>query len=318
MPDTHHHLPVLCSEVIAALNIRPEGQYIDATFGRGGHSRAILSQLGNKGRLLVIDQDPKAIESAYTLAAKDKRLTVCHARFDALHTLCVEQAILKKVDGILLDLGVSSPQLDTAERGFSFMQAGPLDMRMNPTTGRSAAEWLAIASEAEIADVFHHYGEERFARRLAKAIVETRAAAPINTTDRLAGIIKQAHPAWEKHKHPATRCFQAIRIFINEELTVLEKVLEQTLHVLAPQGRLAVISFHSLEDRIVKQFMQQQAKPPLESRALRRLPVHSNQAAFQPRLHIVGKKIKPSQAEISGNPRARSALLRVAERTEVG
>jgi 16S rRNA (cytosine1402-N4)-methyltransferase len=311
------HQPVLCAEVITALNIRPNGQYIDATFGRGGHSRAILSKLNTKGRLLVIDQDPSAITVANILAAQDKRLSVCHARFDALAAYCVEQNIAGKVDGILLDLGVSSPQLDAAERGFSFMQAGPLDMRMNPTTGQSAAAWLATATETEIADVFHYYGEERFARRLAKAIVEARALSPIEATDQLAGIIKQAHPAWEKHKHPATRCFQAIRIFINEELSTLENTLEQTIAVLAPGGRLAVISFHSLEDRLVKQFMQRQAKPPVEPVALRRLPTPSNQMIFQPCFRLIGKKIRPTAEEVGDNPRSRSALLRVAERTEI-
>lgn len=316
MPE-YTHQPVLCAEVMAGLNIRPSGQYIDATFGRGGHSRAILSRLNAEGRLLVIDQDPSAITAANILAAQDRRLSVYHARFDALATYCAEQNIAGKVDGILLDLGVSSPQLDTAERGFSFMQAGPLDMRMNPTKGQSAAVWLATATEAKIAEVFHYYGEERFARRLARAIVEARALAPIETTDQLAAIIKQAHPAWEKHKHPATRCFQAIRIFINEELIALERTLAQTIGILAPGGRLVVISFHSLEDRLVKQFMQQQAKPPVESPALRRLPTLNAQAIFQPRLRLIGKKIRPTAAEVHDNPRSRSALLRVAERTDI-
>ncbi|MEY3182993.1 MAG: S-adenosyl-methyltransferase MraW [Pseudomonadota bacterium] len=311
------HQPVLCVEAIAALNIRPDGHYIDATFGRGGHSRAILSHLSPQGRLLVIDQDPSAIEVANIMATQDTRLSVCHARFDALESHCMAEDILGKVDGVLLDLGVSSPQLDTPERGFSFMQAGPLDMRMNPTTGQSAAAWIASATESEIADVFYRYGEERFSRRLSKAIVEARSTAPIETTDRLADIIKRAHPAWEKHKHPATRCFQAIRIFINEELSALENALAQTLSVLAPHGRLAVISFHSLEDRIVKQFMQRQAKPPLASRALRRLPTLQEEVAFTPRLRIIGKKIRPTAVEVQENPRARSALLRVAERTEI-
>jgi 16S rRNA (cytosine1402-N4)-methyltransferase len=316
MPE-YTHQPVLCAEVITALNIQPQGRYIDATFGRGGHSRAILSQLSAKGRLWVIDQDPSAIAAAHVLAAQDKRVSVCHARFDAMGAYCAEQNIAGKVDGILLDLGVSSPQLDEAERGFSFMQSGPLDMRMNPKEGYSAAAWLATATESEIADVFHHYGEERFARRLAKAVVVARAISAIETTDQLAAIIKQAHPAWEKHKHPATRCFQAIRIFINEELTTLEHTLAQTIPVLAPKGRLAVISFHSLEDRLVKQFMQKAAKPPVEPPALRRLPVPNNGAIFEPRLRIIGKKMRPTAEELQNNPRSRSALLRVAERTDI-
>jgi 16S rRNA (cytosine1402-N4)-methyltransferase len=311
-----HHKPVLCKEVLEGLNIRPEGQYIDATFGRGGHSRAILSQLNAKGHLWVIDQDPSAIAEAQVLANQDPRLSVCHARFDALQTYCIEHHLMGKIDGILFDLGVSSPQLDTAERGFSFMHAGPLDMRMNPAEGKSAAEWIAAASEKEIAEVFFQYGEERFSRRLAKAIVAARAVGPINTTVQLAEIIKQAHPAWEKHKHPATRCFQAIRIFINQELITLERTLEQTVAILATKGRLVVISFHSLEDRLVKQFMQRQAKPPLQSAATRRLPI-PDQIAFQPTLRLIGRKIRPTEGEIQENPRARSALLRVAEKCSV-
>jgi len=308
------HKPVLCDEVIEALNIKPNGCYIDATFGRGGHSRAILAKLSANGHLWVIDQDPSAIEVANSLAAQDKRLTVCHARFDVLQAYCVEQGISGKVDGILLDLGVSSPQLDDPSRGFSFMQAGPLDMRMDTSQGQSAGEWLAAAPEGEIADVLYTYGEERFSRRIAKAIVTARAEAPIETTDRLAEIIKKANPAWEKHKHPATRSFQAIRIYINQELTTLEDTLRQTLAVLAPGGRLAVISFHSLEDRIVKQFIQHHAKPAPLPRVLRHLPIMEDQPAFIPDLKMIGRKLRPSDAEIDTNPRARSALLRVAEK----
>ncbi len=305
------HQPVLLTEVLTALQIQPDGSYLDCTYGRGGHSRAILSQLGNNGKLIAFDQDPEAIENAQQLQQLDSRFTIIHSSFDQLKAQCQQQNIFNKINGILLDLGVSSPQLDNADRGFSFMKDGPLDMRMNPQIGESVAQWLAKAKVAQITEILKIYGEERYAKRLANAIVAARTETPLLTTKQLANIIATAHPAWEKDKHPATRSFQALRIFINQELQQLQTTLPQAIETLAPLGRLAVISFHSLEDRIVKRFMRDQAKgthfPP-------NLPIPA--AMMKPNLSIVGKPIYPSDQEIRANPRARSAVLRIAEKCE--
>ena len=303
------HETVLKNEAISALNIIPGGVIIDVTFGRGGHSKAILKQLGTEGRLLAIDRDPEAIDEAVQLQQQDVRLEVAHAPFSQLGELAVSKNIQGKVSGVLFDLGVSSPQLDTAERGFSFMKEGPLDMRMNPLDGNSASHWINSAPEKEIANVLFKFGEERFSRRIARRIVRERDLEPILTTRQLADIVKQANPAWEKGKHPATRSFQAIRVFINQEFEEIEKGLSQALSVLKVGGRLVVISFHSLEDRIVKQFMSAQAKG---DNFPRNLPVTSEM--LNPRLKTIGKPIKASASEIERNPRARSALMRVAEK----
>jgi 16S rRNA (cytosine1402-N4)-methyltransferase len=303
------HRPVLLDAAIEALAVRPEGVYLDGTFGRGGHSRDILAALGPEGRLIAIDRDPEAVAFAETIFGEDKRFGILRRGFAMLTEVAQEMGVMGRVDGILLDLGVSSPQLDQSERGFSFLQDGPLDMRMDPSSGPSAAQWLAHAGVDEIAGVLKTFGEERYARRIARAIVEARQERPITTTGELSAIISHANPAWEKGKHPATRSFQAIRIHINRELEQLEHFLDQVLDVLAIGGRLAVISFHSLEDRMVKRFMRDQARgdrfPP-------GLPV--TQAQLQPRLRLVGKAIRADAAEVAANPRARSAVLRVAER----
>ena len=303
------HTSVLLTESIDALAIKADGVYIDATFGRGGHSRAILDKLGPAGRLIAIDKDQSAIQHAEQIFAGDDRFTIVHSSFAQLEVVATANQVCGQVDGILLDLGVSSPQLDNAERGFSFMQQGPLDMRMNTEQTLDAASWINSAEESEIADVIYRYGEERHSRRLAKAIVAERDIAAITTTDQLAAIVKQAHPKWEKHKHPATRTFQAIRIFINDELGELQQSLQQAIPVLKSGGRLAVISFHSLEDRIVKQFMQLQSQGP---QLPRYLPVAEQPADIV--LQRIGKAIKPTAIEISDNVRSRSAVLRVAER----
>ena len=303
------HTSVLFNESLEALNLDPNGIYIDGTFGRGGHSRAILERLGDSGRLYTFDKDPEAIAYARQAFADEPRFAIAHSSFADLAAQAEQWGIAGKVNGILLDLGVSSPQLDDADRGFSFLRDGPLDMRMDTTSGQSAADWIATAKQEDIASVLKEYGEERFAKRIAGAIVKARDVRPIETTKQLAGIVAEAHPAWEKHKHPATRSFQAIRIFINKELEDLKSFLEQALEVLAPKGRLAVISFHSLEDRIVKQFIQKQVKgdelPP-------DLPVMQSQ--LNRRMKKVGKMIVPSKAEVANNPRARSAKLRIAEK----
>ena len=302
------HVSVLLNEALEGLAVRPEGTYIDGTFGRGGHSRAILQQLADGGRLLGFDKDPEAIRVGNQLAAEDGRFVVVQRSFADMAEELRERGLYGQVDGVLLDLGVSSPQLDDPERGFSFLNDGPLDMRMNPDVGQSAADWINNADEADIATVLWEYGEERFSRRMARAIVNRRAEQPFTRTADLAEVIKVANPAWEKHKHPATRAFQGIRIFINRELEDLADGLRAALEVLAPGGRLAVISFHSLEDRQVKQFMRREAKgEPLP----RGLPVRD--ADIHTSLKLVGKAIKPSAAEIAANPRARSAVLRVAE-----
>lgn len=302
------HQPVMLEEVLEGLNLQPAGCYLEATFGRGGHAQAILSHLEDKGRLLVMDKDPEAIQIAKAFAAQDARIKVCQGSFIKITSFCQEMGMMGKINGILLDLGVSSPQLDTAERGFSFRLPGPLDMRMDPTTGVSAAEWLNTAEESEIAWVLKTYGEERFHKRIAHAIIQSRVEAPLVSTDQLALVIANANPAWEKHKHPATRSFQAIRMFINNELDELSQCLEQSLDLLAPKGRLVVMSFHSLEDRVVKRFIQKHERDEHPHR----LPVL--QEDTKPMLRRVGQKKRPTQTEIAKNPRARSAVLRVAEK----
>ncbi len=302
------HVPVLYEEVLEALAIKPEGIYIDGTFGRGGHSRAILHELAPTGRLLAFDKDPEALAWA-SQQINDARFTIVSGSYTKLEQVVVEQGYQNKVDGILLDLGVSSPQLDNPERGFSFLREGPLDMRMDPQQGVSAADWLQMASERDIAEILREYGEERFAKRIAAAIVKERQQQPLTSTTQLANIIAAAHPAWEKGKHPATQSFQAIRIFLNQELVELNQVLEQALEILAIGGRLAVISFHSLEDRIVKRFMRTHIRGDDFPRDL---PI--KQAQLTARLRNIGQAIKPQTAEIQRNPRARSAVLRVVEK----
>lgn len=303
------HNPVLLTEAIENLAIKAEGIYIDGTFGLGGHSRAILDKLGGKGRLLAIDRDPAAVAAGRMQFAHDKRFAIEGAAFSALYDLAKARAWLGRVDGVLLDLGVSSPQLDDAQRGFSFMRDGPLDMRMNPTAGVDAATWLARAKKEEIAEVLKTYGEERYARRIAQRIVEQRSQAAITTTSRLVEIIKSAIPGKTLHKHPATRSFQAIRIFINNELHELQAILATCLDVLTIGGRLAVISFHSLEDRIVKRFMQQHAQGDVLPK---RLPIKKEQ--IHNRLRRINGAIKASTEEIKRNSRARSAILRIGEK----
>ncbi|XYQ54194.1 16S rRNA (cytosine(1402)-N(4))-methyltransferase RsmH [Pectobacterium carotovorum] len=311
MLENYKHTTVLLDEAVNGLNIRSGGIYIDGTFGRGGHSRLILSQLGSEGRLLAIDRDPQAIEAAK--AIDDPRFSIIHGPFSAMAEYVAELGLTGQIDGVLLDLGVSSPQLDDPERGFSFMRDGPLDMRMDPTRGLSAAEWLMKAEADDIVWVLKTFGEERFAKRIARAIVERNRLDPMTRTKELAELIAAASPIREKYKHPATRSFQAIRIYINSELEEIERALEGALSVLAPQGRLSVISFHSLEDRIVKRFIRHQSRGPQVPAGL---PLTEEQLRSQggQTLKAVGKKLMPSEAEIAENPRARSSVLRFAER----
>lgn len=304
------HRPVLLREALDGLAIQPDDFIVDCTFGRGGHSRAILRCLGEQGRLLALDKDPDAVKSdtAEALSA-DPRFTLRHGSFARLAEFVEQQGWAGRVSGVLMDLGVSSPQLDEAERGFSFTRNGPLDMRMDTSQGMTAAEWLAVVPEHDLARVISDFGEERFARRIARAIVARRGEYPLETTGDLAGIIERAVPTREKGKHPATRSFQAIRIFINHELGELEQGLRQAVDVLRPGGRLAVISFHSLEDRIVKRFMREEARGggPVD----RRLP---ELPASTARLDRPAKAVMPGEDEVAENPRARSAVLRVARR----
>lgn len=304
------HQSVLLDTAVDLLVHLPDGNYVDCTFGRGGHSRLILNRLGENGRLIGIDKDPEAIAFANELAEEDRRFSVFHGSFAQLSE-AMSGCGWSQVDGVLMDLGVSSPQLDDAERGFSFMRQGPLDMRMNPTQGMSAADWLASAEEQEIADVIWRYGEERFSRRIARAVVLRREEGAIATTRDLAELVSSAVPKKEKHKHPATRTFQAIRIFINRELEDLETGLAAAVDRLAPGGRLVVISFHSLEDRMVKRFMRDLARGPQLPKGL---PVTASEAESDYRL--VGKALKADVAEVSDNVRARSAVMRVLERRE--
>lgn len=302
------HLPVMFGQVMDGLRVRGDGTYLDGTFGRGGHARGVLQRLGDGGRLLLMDKDPEAIRTAERAFGADPRVAIRRGSFAALADW---DAVRAGLDGVLFDLGVSSPQLDVAERGFSFGRDGPLDMRMDPDSGESAAQWLARADEREIADVLWRYGEEKQSRRIARAIVARRAAAPLTRTAELAELIAATVPRGAQKIHPATRSFQAIRIFVNRELDDLERGLDAALAALRPGGRLVVISFHSLEDRIVKRFIAGHAKAPP---ANRRLPV---EIAFVPTLKIVADAQKADEAELAANPRARSAVLRVAEKCGV-
>lgn len=311
MMENYKHTTVLLDEAVNGLNIRPDGIYIDGTFGRGGHSRLILSQLGAEGRLLAIDRDPQAIAVAQTI--DDPRFSIVHGPFSALADYVAERGLTGKIDGILLDLGVSSPQLDDAERGFSFMRDGPLDMRMDPTRGQSAAEWLQTADEADIAWVIKAFGEERFGKRIARAIVERNRVEPMTRTKELAEVIAAATPVKDKHKHPATRTFQAVRIWVNSELEEIELALKSSLDVLAPGGRLSIISFHSLEDRIVKRFMREQSRGPQVPAGLPMTEEQLRKLGGR-QLRALGK-LMPGEEEVAENPRARSSVLRIAERT---
>jgi 16S rRNA (cytosine1402-N4)-methyltransferase len=303
------HTPVLLDEVLAGLAVKADGRYCDATFGRGGHAAAILGQLGPAGRLCAIDRDPDAIAAGRERFAAEPRLTLVRGSFGRLEERVRAAGWEGGLQGVLLDLGVSSPQLDEARRGFSFMQDGPLDMRMDNESGLSAAQWLGRAGEREIADVLFKLGEEKFSRRIARAIVAARAATPIVTTRQLADIVAGAVPTREPGKHPATRTFQAVRIHVNRELEEAEAALPQAVNLLAPGGRLCVISFHSLEDRLVKRFMRREAQGDPLYAELPDVPPHA-----RPRLKLIGGAVMPGGAEIAGNPRARSAVLRVAER----
>ena len=301
------HVPVLAQEAVAALAIHSDGVYVDATFGRGGHSRLILEQLGPHGRLVALDRDPDAIRAGAAL--QDARMTLTQRAFSQLDAVLNELG-LSQVNGILLDIGVSSPQLDDATRGFSFRFDAPLDMRMDPGSGLSAADWLAVASEGEISEVIRSYGEERFAKSIARAIVAARQKETLGSTGQLASLIAATVKWREPGQHPATRSFQAIRIYINRELEELNTVLPQCVDRLQPEGRLAVISFHSLEDRIVKRFMRDEAQG---EQAPARLPIQA--ALLKPgRLRLVGRAQRASAEEVAVNPRARSAVLRVAEK----
>jgi 16S rRNA (cytosine1402-N4)-methyltransferase len=303
------HITVLLQEAVDALITNPTGFYVDGTFGRGGHSALVLESLSPEGHLLGIDKDVAAIAVANERFANDTRFAIAHGSFAELADLVETRGMTGKVDGVLLDLGVSSPQLDEAERGFSFQNDGPLDMRMDQTRGQSAADWVNNAAEDEIARVIKEFGEERFAKRMARAIVNERQSKPFTRTKHLAEVIKEANPAWEKGKHPATRAFQAIRIHVNNELTDLDAVLEQALKVLAVGGRLVVISFHSLEDRVVKRFIRRQE---LGDPVPRGLPVRDEQ--LNKRMRSCGKAIKASDGEVDANVRSRSAIMRVAEK----
>jgi len=306
-----NHITVLLDEAVEALAIQGDGCYVDGTFGRGGHSRLILQHLGPQGRLLGFDKDPQAIATGQALAAEDGRFVIVQRSFAEMGSEIASQGLAGKVNGVLLDLGVSSPQLDDPERGFSFMNDGPLDMRMDPTRGVSAAEFIANAPAEEIARVFKEYGEERFAKRMANAVVARREVKPFERTADLAEVLKVANPAWEKGKNPATRAFQGLRIHVNNELADLEAGLEAALESLEVGGRLVVISFHSLEDRIVKLFMRKLAKGEADNLP-RNLPVRFQ--AFEPKIKVHGKAQFASEAELKANPRSRSAVMRVAEK----
>jgi 16S rRNA (cytosine1402-N4)-methyltransferase len=301
------HVPVLLTEALEGLDVRADGAYVDATYGRGGHAQALLARLGSGGSLVVVDRDPQAVASAERELGDDPRVRIEHATFDRIHALLGA----RRVQGVLFDLGVSSPQLDDPSRGFSFLRDGPLDMRMDPTSGESASAFLARADEREIGDVIAEYGEERFARKIARSIVAARGQAPVDTTARLADVVAASIPARtrEPGKHPATRTFQALRIHVNRELELLDRALEGALESLEVGGRLAVISFHSLEDRRVKRFVRRHADGDPVWRGLPNAPL-----AAQPRLRPVGGAIRAGEAEVDANPRARSAVLRVAEK----
>ncbi len=303
------HRPVLLNEAVEALAVKSNGFYLDGTFGRGGHSAEILTRLDDGGKLLAMDQDPQAIKIAQQKFANDSRFEIVKENFENIEAVVESRGMTQQVDGVLLDIGVSSPQLDDASRGFSFIRSGPLDMRMNPDAGQSAAEWLAEVTEYDLTTVLMHFGEEKFARRIANAIVETRKETLISDTVQLANIIEAAIPVKPKNKHAATKSFQAIRIHINRELEVLELALRSSLNVLAVGGRLAVISFHSLEDRMVKRFFRDMSRGP---NIPKDIPILAKDL-MQP-YKLVGKAIKPSQQEVQENPRSRSSVLRVIEK----
>nr|WP_086938456.1 16S rRNA (cytosine(1402)-N(4))-methyltransferase RsmH [Thaumasiovibrio occultus] len=314
MTDTPAHISVLLHESIDGLAIKPDGIYVDGTFGRGGHSRQILARLGEKGRLIAIDRDPQAIAEAATI--NDDRFEIVHGPFSGIAQYITERGLSGKIDGVLLDLGVSSPQLDDAERGFSFMRDGPLDMRMDPTSGQSVAQWLLTEDEDHIAWVIREFGEDRFAKRIARAIVlhrEDENKEPLTRTLQLANLVAEAVPFKDKHKHPATRTFQAFRIYINSELEEIDTALKGALEVLAESGRLSVISFHSLEDRMVKRFIRKQSKGPEVPHGLPLTEAQIRELGSAA-MKAVGKALKPSKAEIDHNPRSRSSVLRVAEK----
>ncbi|SCY17970.1 16S rRNA (cytosine1402-N4)-methyltransferase [Nitrosospira sp. Nl5] len=312
--DSGGHITVLLHEAAEAMSIKPDGIYVDGTFGRGGHSRLILERLGRSGRLIAIDRDPAALEVGQTIG--DARFCMVHGSFSEIREV-LQRLNVNRVDGVLLDLGVSSPQLEDAPRGFSFRLEGPLDMRMDTTQGQTAAEWLAVVSEARLEEVIRNYGEERFAKQIARAIVAARARQPLVTTLQLATIVASAVRSRERERenkqNPATRTFQAIRIYLNQELEKLSLALPQCVEVLNPGGRLVVISFHSLEDRTVKRFMRESANPDMLPRGL---PLRAKEVQLLSRhkLRLVGKAIRPGPSEIAVNPRARSAVMRVAER----
>jgi 16S rRNA (cytosine1402-N4)-methyltransferase len=318
---SNQHVSVLHREAIEALSIRKDGVYMDATFGRGGHSRSILEALGDNGRLVATDCDSQAVAYARQHFGHDGRFAIKQCNYSELHRVASELELIGVVDGILFDLGVSSPQLDVAERGFSFDRDGPLDMRMDQSSGVPVSEWLANVGEEELATVFREYGEERYAKRIARQVVAELGRRPVTSTVELANIIKEAHPRWEKHKHPATRCFQALRIFINRELDHLRAALEGCVDVLRPGGRIVVISFHSLEDRIVKRFFRGLPEPVTVAAGSNRrqrklpprgLPVTANEKV--PLLRAIGKAIRPDDEEVRRNPRSRSSVMRVAEK----
>ena len=304
----YQHRPVLLNEAVDALNIQPDGKYLDGTFGRGGHSRAILARLSKEGCLLSLDRDPEAVAAGKEELGDDPRFSIVQGDFADMERFVREWGVEEGLDGILLDIGVSSPQLDNPERGFSFMEDGPLDMRMNPLQGVSAKEWLAEASERELTRVFREFGEERHARRIARSIVLARQKQRLETTGQLARLIEETTGRREQNKHPATRCFQAIRIVINDELAQLARGLEEAINLLRPGGRLVVISFHSLEDRLVKRTIREAARP---GKVRRNVPQHPD---HEPLLRPIGRAIKASETELSVNPRARSAVMRVAEK----
>ncbi len=310
MTAAEQHIPVLKREALDALAIRQDGTYLDATLGRGGHASSIVEVLGANGRLIALDRDPAAIEAGKRRFDADQRVQIIHGEFRRMQSLLAEYAKTEKVDGVLMDLGVSSPQLDQAARGFSFMRDGELDMRMDPTHGESAADWLARVEEADLVQVLFSLGEEKFARRIAKAIVLEREQTRIESTLQLAAIIEQSIPRKDKHKHPATRSFQAIRMFVNQELEQISEALPQAVELLNEGGRLAVISFHSLEDRLVKRFIRKHSTPNLPPKSI---PV--DESAYRTPLRAIGRAIKPRADELQRNPRARSSVLRIAERT---
>lgn len=307
MAEIQSHVPVLLKEACQAINVKPDGVYIDCTFGRGGHSEKMLDNLSNDGCLFVLDQDPIAIETAEEKFGNDTRVKIIHESFAKLHSLAAGIERMQQVDGILFDLGVSSPQLDEAHRGFSFSQDGPLDMRMNTAAGITAEQWLATVELSELTKVLFEYGEEKHAKKIARRIVEENQSGAISTTKQLAKIVNTCYPPSYRGIHPATRTFQAIRIYINNELGALEQGLQAAFELLAPNGRLAVISFHSLEDRLVKRFIRSTNK----SDELRKFPMITD---IGEHLRAVGKLVRPSEEEIEVNPRSRSGRLRIAEK----